>query len=100
NLVRHFVNWDDHPFGIESIPSSMMHSDRIAMSDPAGPIYLCFDVTDQESTLEKEIPLPDPARFRPPTPLQAETDAIKEAARLLSEAQNPVILADYLGRDN
>src|SRR5207249_1111673 len=100
NLVRDFVKWDDQPVGIESIPSSMMRGYRIAMSDPRGPVYLCFDVTDQESALEKEIPLPDPARFRPPAPLQAETDAIKEAARLLSEAQNPVILADYLGRDN
>jgi acetolactate synthase I/II/III large subunit len=78
----------------------VMRGYRIAMSDPKGPIYLCFDVTDQESALEKEIPLPDPARFRPPAPLQAEADAIKEAARLLSEAQNPVILADYVGRNN
>ncbi len=95
NLVRDFVKWDDQPVGIESIPSSMMRGYRIAMSDPRGPVYLCFDVTDQESALEKEIPLPDPARFRPPAPLQAETDAIKEAARLLSEAQNPVILSRY-----
>src|SRR5207244_1785845 len=100
NLVRDFVKWDDQPVGIESIPSSMMRGYRIAMSDPRGPVYLCFDVTDQESALEKEIPLPDPARFRPHAPLPAETDAIKEAARLLSEARNPVILADYLGRDN
>ena len=100
NLVRDFVKWDDQPVGIESIPSSMMRGYRIAMSDPRGPVYLCFDVTDQESALEKEIPLPDPARFRLSALLQAETDAIKEAARLLSEAQNPVILADYLGRDN
>ena len=99
NLVRDFVKWDDQPIGIESIPSSMMRGYRIAMSDPPGPIYLCFDVTDQESTLSKEIPLPDPSKFRPPAPLQAETDAIKEVARLLAEAQNPVILADYLGRN-
>jgi acetolactate synthase I/II/III large subunit len=100
NLVRDFVKWDDQPIGIESIPSSMMRGYRIAMSDPKGPVYLCFDVTDQESALENEIPLPDPARFRPPAPLQAEADSIKESARLLSEAENPVILADYLGRNN
>src|SRR5688572_24753367 len=100
NLVRDFVKWDDQPVGIESIPSSMMRGYRIAMSDPPGPVYLCFDVTDQESALDKNIPLPDPNRFRPPAPLQAETDAIRQAARLLSEAQNPVILADYLGRNN
>ena len=100
NLVRDFVKWDDQPIGIEAIPSSMLRAYRIAMSDPTGPVYLCFDVTDQESAIEKEIPLPDPSRFRPPAPLQAELDAIKEAARLLSEAQNPVIVADYLGRNS
>jgi acetolactate synthase-1/2/3 large subunit len=100
NLVRDFVKWDDQPFGIEAIPSSMLRGYRIAMSDPTGPIYLCFDVTDQEAAIEKQIPLPDPSRFRPPAPLQAEVGAIKEAARLLSEAQNPVIVADYLGRNN
>jgi thiamine pyrophosphate-dependent acetolactate synthase large subunit-like protein len=100
NLVRDFVKWDDQPFGIEAIPSSMLRGYRIAMSDPTGPIYLCFDVTDQESAIAKEIPLPDPSRFQPPAPLQAEVGAIKEAARLLSEARNPVIVADYLGRNN
>ncbi len=100
NLVRDFVKWDDQPVGIESFPSSIMRGYRIAMSDPSGPVYLCFDVTDQEAAIEKEIALPDPSRFRPPAPLQAESEAIKEAARLLSEAQNPVILADYVGRHN
>jgi len=100
NLVRDFVKWDDQPVGIESIPSSMMRAYRLAMSDPTGPVYLCFDVTDQEDAIEKEIPLPDPSRFRPPAPLQAETDALREAARLLSAAQNPVIIADYLGRNS
>ena len=100
NLVRDFVKWDDQPVGIEAIPSSMMRGYRIAMSDPAGPVYLCFDVTDQESAIEKEIPLPDPKRFRPPAPLQADTEAIREAARLLASAQKPVIVADYVGRNN
>jgi thiamine pyrophosphate-dependent acetolactate synthase large subunit-like protein len=100
NLVRDFVKWDDQPFGVEAIPNAMLRGYRIAMTEPKGPVYLCFDVTDQEAALDKEIPLPDAARFRPPAPLQAEADAIKEAARLLSEVQNPVIVADYLGRNN
>ncbi|MDH3443862.1 MAG: thiamine pyrophosphate-binding protein, partial [Deltaproteobacteria bacterium] len=100
NLVRDFVKWDDQPVGIEAIPSSMMRGYRVAMSDPAGPVYLCFDVTDQEAAIEKEIPLPDAKRFRPPAALQADTEAIREAARLLASAQKPVILADYVGRNN
>ena len=100
NLVRDFVKWDDQPAGVEAFPSSIMRGYRIAMSDPGGPVYLCFDVTDQEAAIEKEIPLPDPNRFRPAAPLQADYDAIKEAAQLLASAQNPVILADYVGRNN
>ncbi len=100
NLVRDFVKWDDQPVGVEAIPSSMLRGYRIAMSDPPGPVYLCFDVSDQEAPLDKEIALPDPSRYRPPAPLQAETDSIREAARLLASAQTPVILADYVGRNN
>ncbi|MGH7832685.1 MAG: thiamine pyrophosphate-binding protein [Candidatus Binatia bacterium] len=100
NIIRDFVKWDDQPIGVESIPSSILRGYRLAVSDPKGPVYLCFDVSDQEAALEKEIPLPDVARFRPPAPLQAEAESIKETARLLCEAQNPVILADYVGRNN
>jgi thiamine pyrophosphate-dependent acetolactate synthase large subunit-like protein len=100
NLVRDFVKWDDQPSGLEAIPNTIMRGYRIAMTEPKGPVYLCFDVEHQEAALEKEIPIPDPARYRPPAPLQADSDAIKEAARLLTEAQHPVILADYLGRNN
>jgi len=100
NLVRDFVKWDDQPFGVEAIPSSVLRGYRIAMSEPKGPVYLCFDVADQEAALDKEIPLPDPARFRPAAPLQGEADAVRDAARLLSEAQKPGIVADYLGRNN
>ncbi len=100
NLVRDFVKWDDQPVGVEAIPSSMLRGYRLATGDPKGPVYLCFDVTDQETKLQKEIPLPDPARYRPPAPLQADADAIKEAARLLAAAEHPVILADYVGRYN
>jgi thiamine pyrophosphate-dependent acetolactate synthase large subunit-like protein len=100
NLVRDFVKWDDQPFGVEAIPSSVMRGYRIAMSDPQGPVYLCFDVSDQEARIDKEIALPDPGRFRPPAPLQAEMESLREAARLLAAAQNPVIIADYVGRDH
>jgi len=100
NLVRDFVKWDDQPIGEEAFPASILRGYRTAVTEPKGPVYLCFDVTDQEAVLEREIPIPNPARFRPAAPLQAERDAIKEAARLLCEAQTPVVLADYLGRNN
>jgi thiamine pyrophosphate-dependent acetolactate synthase large subunit-like protein len=98
--VRDFVKWDDQPGGLAAIPNTMMRGYRIAMTEPKGPVYLCFDVEHQEAPLENEIPIPDPLRYRPPAPLQAESGAIKEAARLLAEAQHPLVLADYMGRNN
>ena len=53
NLVRDFVKWDDQPVGVEAFPSSIMRGYRIAMSDPGGPVYLCFDVSDQEAADRK-----------------------------------------------
>ncbi|MFQ5853599.1 MAG: thiamine pyrophosphate-binding protein [Candidatus Binatia bacterium] len=100
NLVRDFVKWDDQPSGLGAIPNTLMRGYRIAMTEPKGPVYLCFDVEHQEAPLEEEIVIPDPLRYQAPAPLQADSDAIREAARLLAEAQHPVVLADYLGRNN
>ena len=100
NLVRDFVKWDDQPVGIEAIPSSMMRGYRIAMSDPTGPVYLCFDVTDQEAAIEKEIPLPDPAAFARRRRCRPISTRSKKRRGCLAAAQNPVIVADYVGRNN
>ncbi len=69
------------------------------MTEPKGPVYLCFDVDLQEAELKEDIVVPDIGRYRPPAPLQAETGALKEAARLLAQAERPLILADYMGRN-
>ncbi|MCZ6563757.1 MAG: thiamine pyrophosphate-binding protein [Deltaproteobacteria bacterium] len=98
NLVRDFVKWDDQPMGSGAIPNSIMRGYRTAMTEPKGPVYLCFDVDLQEAELKEDIVVPDIGRYRPPAPLQAETGALKEAARLLAQAERPLILADYMGR--
>jgi thiamine pyrophosphate-dependent acetolactate synthase large subunit-like protein len=99
NLVRDFVKWDDQPMGSGAIPNSIVRGYRTAMTEPKGPVYLCFDVDLQEAELKEDIVVPDIGRHRPPAPLQAETGALKEAARLLAQAERPLILADYMGRN-
>ncbi len=99
NLVRDFVKWDDQPMGVRAIPNSIVRGYRTAMTEPKGPVYLCFDVDLQEVELKEDIVIPDIARHRPPASLQAETGALQEAARLLAQAERPVILADYMGRN-
>ena len=43
-------------------------------------------------------PLPDPARYAPPSPARPAPELVGAAARLLSEARNPLILAGRCSR--
>ena len=98
NLVRDFVKWDDQPANVAAIPESIMRGYRITVTEPSGPIYLCYDVDVQEEAIPSPIALPDLARFRPPAPVAADPDSLQEAATLLAGATWPVILADGVGR--
>jgi thiamine pyrophosphate-dependent acetolactate synthase large subunit-like protein len=75
NLVRDVVKWDDQPVGVEAIPSSMMRGYRIAMSDPQDR-SIFVSTSPPEAAIEKKPLL---IRLSPAAPLQAETDAIREA---------------------
>ena len=101
NFVRDIVKLDDQPMSLGALPNSILRGYRVAMTEPKGPVYLCFDLDLQESRLPEAMAagVPAPDRFRPPVPLQAEQGAIEEAAAWLCEAHHPLIIADYLGRN-
>jgi acetolactate synthase-1/2/3 large subunit len=98
NAIRDYVKWDDQPFGIESIPESFARAYRVAVTEPQGPVYVCFEMTFQEQKLQQEIPLPRKDKLGIPPPIQGDLPTIRRAAELLAQAENPVIVADYLGR--
>ena len=99
NAIRDYVKWDDQPYSLGAVPDSFARAYRIANTEPKGPTYICFDVTQQEEPLEEEVPLLNVSRLMPPTPIQADTVALEKTADLLVKAKNPVILASYLGRN-
>src|SRR5262245_33307026 len=96
NLVRDYVKWDDQPASMAAIPEAFARAYRIAMTEPKGPIYLCFDADLQEGRLDRPTSLPDPARFAPAFPPQADAQVLADAARLLCEAEFPLILVESL----
>jgi acetolactate synthase I/II/III large subunit len=96
--VRDYVKWDDQPASPESIVESLIRAHRIAMTEPRGPVYVCFDAALQEQRLNEAVPVPEIGRFAPPAPFQGDARALDVAARWLLEAANPVVLADYVGR--
>jgi acetolactate synthase I/II/III large subunit len=98
NAVRDFTKWDDQPASVAAIPESMMRAYRIAVTEPAGPVYVNFDVDLQEEEISGEFPLPDVSRYRPAAPVEPDRGAVQEAARWLVSAELPLIFADRVGR--
>jgi len=100
NLIRDFVKWDDQPADLESTPESFARAYQTAMTEPRGPVYICYDAAIQENEVIKFPALPDPQKFLPPESPTAAPEVIQRIARLLVDADYPVIVADRLGKSS
>ena len=98
NLVRDYVKWDDQPHTIAAVPESLLRAYRTALTEPQGPVYVCYDVDLQESPIAEPVSLPNPQHYLPSTALAASPDAVQRAAEWLVGAAHPVIIADAVGR--
>ena len=99
NAVRDYVKYDDQPNSVDAIPESFLRAYRIAMTEPRGPVYICLDTDVQEEKISKPMVVPHAQLFRPPAGPTANPESLRQASRLLAEAQWPVIVAGELGRN-
>ena len=99
NAVRDYTKWDDQPASVDGVPASFARAYRVAMTEPQGPVYLCFDAQLQEDPLDRDLVLPSPTASKVPTRMAADPAALDRLAEMLMRAERPVILAEYLGRD-
>jgi len=97
--VRDYTKWDYQPTSIDGVPESFARAYGVMMTEPQGPVYMCYDAWLQEQPLDHEVPLPPPSAMAVPSPLAPDPAALARAADLLINAQRPVIMAEYLGRD-
>lgn len=99
NLVRDFVKWDDQPPSLPACAESLVRAYRVAMTAPAGPVYVCFDTELQEKRVDEPLFVPDMARWATPAPVGPDPSLLERAAELLVTSHRPVIVADGIGRD-
>jgi len=97
--VRAYTKWDYQPAVIGGVPESFARAYSVMMTEPRGPIYMCYDAWLQEQPLEHEVPLPKSTFSKVPSPLAADPAALAQAAEMLLAAKRPVILAEFVGRD-
>ena len=98
-MIRDFLKWDDQPVSLPHFAESAVRAYKIAMTPPMMPVMIMIDGGLQEDPIAPEVA----PRLRVPkltlaAPPQGDSGAVAEAARLLVNAQNPVIVADRLAR--
>ena len=97
-IVRDYTKWDDTPVSLQHFAQSMVRGYKIAMTPPYGPVAISLDAgLQQEPIGEHSAGLYIP-KFNMPSAPAGEMGAVKEAARLLVNAENPVIVADRSAR--
>ena len=96
--VRNFTKYDYQPHGIEGVPDSFMRAYSSMVTEPQGPVYLCYDALLQETPLTEEVLLPPVDMQKSPAPMSADTEILEQIVETLLTAENPWIMAEFLGR--
>jgi thiamine pyrophosphate-dependent acetolactate synthase large subunit-like protein len=99
NAVRDFTKWDHEPRSIPDVPGTLSRAYRVAMSEPRGPVYIALDAGLQETPLDEPVTMPDFSRLAVPSRLGPDPQALSRLAEKLCQAERPVIVAGYAGRD-
>ena len=97
-LVRDFTKWDDTPVSLQHFAQSFVRMYKIATTPPYGPVMMSLDAGLQQEPIREvgeKLYIP---RFVPNSPPQGDSGAVKEAARLLANAERPVIVVDRAAR--
>ena len=97
-LVRDYTKWDNQPASVPAAYEALLRAVQIADTAPRGPTYVNLDAALQEAKIGPLPALPEVGRFKAPPAVLPGIELIKSAAKLLSEAKNPVILAGRCSR--
>ena len=97
--VRAYTKWDYQPTVIDGVPESFARAYSVMMTEPRGPIYMCYDAWLQEQPLEREVAFPKASASKIPSAMAPDPAALEKAAQMLLAAKRPVIIAEYVGRE-
>src|SRR3954470_12153242 len=97
-MVRDITKWDDNPVSLQHFAQSFVRAYKMSMTPPYEPVMIALDGGLQEEPMSEHggnLYIPKYVR---PSPPHADTAALREAAKLLVAAENPVIVVDRMAR--
>jgi len=98
SLIRDFTKWDDNPQSLQHFAESMVRAYKVTMTPPLEPVLMVLEEKLQEDAIDsggRPLVIPKLNNVAPPA---GDPNAVREAARLLATAENPVIVVDRVGR--
>ncbi|HYA04406.1 MAG TPA: thiamine pyrophosphate-binding protein [Xanthobacteraceae bacterium] len=98
-LVRDYTKWDDQPASPGAAREAILRGTWIANTVPRGPVYINFDAELQEAKVSEPLPPIDVARYMPPIATAAPAELIRQAAAMLKQAKQVLLLAGRASRD-
>jgi acetolactate synthase-1/2/3 large subunit len=96
-MVRDYTKWDDTPLSLTHFAESAVRAYKVAVTPPMAPVLLVADSELQENPIPEDAALHIP-KYTPAAPPQGDSGSVAEAARLLVQAQNPLIVVDRYAR--
>lgn len=96
-MARDFTKWDDNPQSLQHFAESTVRAFRITQTAPMGPVAVVADQDLQENPIPNLGALSIP-KLGPVLYPQGDANAVREVAKLLVAAENPVIIADRYAR--
>jgi acetolactate synthase-1/2/3 large subunit len=97
--VRDYTKWDYQPTTIDGVPEAFARAYGVMMTEPQGPIYMCYDAWLQEQPLDHAVAMPPASAARVPAPIGPDPAALARVADLIVGAKHPVLMAEFVGRD-
>jgi acetolactate synthase-1/2/3 large subunit len=96
-MVRNFVKWDHNATADENVYDVFGEAFRTAATEPCGPVYLTLprEVLWGKSDISRSRK----TEIRKTAPLVADENALAKAAEILINAENPLIVTGYSGRN-
>src|ERR1700734_1059708 len=98
-MVRDSLTWDDSPVSLGGFAESAIRAYKIAMTPPMEPVVIVADAVLQEEPIpEADRGLCQIPKLTLPSPPAGDYGAVKQAAKMLVDAENPVIVAGRVAR--
>jgi acetolactate synthase I/II/III large subunit len=98
SLVRQYTKWAYEVKTPVNLRQVVQRAFEVATAEPAGPVYLMAAREPLEARVETRAEAPR-ARLVPPVPSLPDEGALRTVAEWLTQAERPLILTSYLGRN-